>query len=75
MNESRSDSASATVVPIVAEPARSAIQQVQPVRGPYPKTARRVLEHSPHVIIGQRVRILRVVTKALHHPAVSGPGD
>ncbi len=55
---------------MVTEPARSAVQQVEPVRSPYPKTPRGVLEHSPYVIIGQRVRIMRVVTEALHDPAV-----
>src|SRR5258708_3541026 len=55
---------------MMTEPARSAIQQVQPVRSPYPKTPRRVLEHSPHVVIGQRVRIMRVVMETLHDPAV-----
>jgi hypothetical protein len=57
-------------MPMMTEPTRSAVQQVQPVRSPYPKTPRRVLEDSPHVVIGQRVRIMRVVMEALQDPAV-----
>src|SRR2546421_6614093 len=43
----------------------------QPARGSDPQMTRLILEQRAHIVVGERGRLRRIVTKDLRHPAVA----